>query len=89
MSRQALNLPKHPLYLSEVDMSRQMFNFPLHLDSYQVCCILRAISFFGDALRFNLPDNEDCSDEDRGEFVSEYLSFACSNLLRSGIIRKL
>lgn len=70
-------------------MVRKVFNSPRHLDSYQVRCILQAISFFGDALRFNLPDNDDCSDEDRGDFVSNYLSFACSTLLRSGIIRKV
>lgn len=67
-------------------MSRQIFNFPAHLDSYQVRCILQAISYFGDAVRFNLPDNLECSDEDRGEFVSDYLSYACSALLRADII---
>ena len=67
-------------------MSRQIFNFPKHLDSYQVRSILQAVSYFNDALRFNLSDNPDCSDEDRGEFVSDYLSFACAALLRADIV---
>ena len=67
-------------------MSCQIFNFPKHLDSYQVRCILQAISNFGDAVRFSLPNNPDCSDEDRGEFVSDYLSYACSALLSADIV---